>query len=173
MGEGRLVAIGEITRVHGLAGEVRVRPMTDHPEKRFRGLSACVLWDASRDERETRRISTARVHGDVMLIRFERCESPETAAPLVGRLLVVPEAEVIPLPPGQFYPWQLEGARVITEDGREVGRLARIDSGPQDLWVVRNGDREHLIPAVPEIVIDVDLAAGRVVIRPPEGLLEL
>ena len=147
--------------------------MTDHPEKRFKGLSACVLWDASRDERETRRISTARLHGDAMLVRFERCDDPETAAQLVGRLLAVPESEVMPLPEGQFYPWQLEGARVMTEDGREVGRLARIEPGPQDLWVVANGDREHLIPAVPEIVLEVDLAAGRVVIRPPEGLLEL
>ena len=158
--------------MHGLAGEVRVRPMTDHPE-RFKQLSACVLWDASRDERETRRIATARRHGDVVLVRFEQCETPESAARLVGRMLAVPESDVMPLPPGQFYPWQLEGARVITEDGRDVGRLARIESGPQDLWVVENDGREHLIPAVPEIILDVDLAAGRVVIRPPEGLLEL
>jgi 16S rRNA processing protein RimM len=168
----RLIVIGEITRVHGLRGEVRVVPRTDHPE-RFEGLSACVLWDASRDERETRRIATARRHGDAVLVRFERCETPEAAAQLVGRRLAVPESAVLPPPPGHFYPWQLEGARVVTEDGRDVGRLARIESGPQDLWVVKGGDREHLIPAVPEIVLDVDLKAGRVVIRPPDGLLEL
>ena len=46
-------------------------------------------------------------------------------------------------------------------------------SGLQDLWVVAGDGREHLIPAVPDIVVDVDVAAGRVVIRPPEGLLEL
>jgi 16S rRNA processing protein RimM len=168
----RLVVIGEVSRVHGLRGEVRVIPMTDRPE-RFEGLSACVVWDASRDERETRRIATARPHGDVVVVRFEQCDSPEAARALVGRLLAVPESEALPPPPGSFYPWQLEGASVITEDGREVGHVTRIESGPQDLWVVRAGDREHLIPAVPEIVLDVDVAAKRVVIRPPDGLLDL
>lgn len=166
------MVIGEVSRVHGLRGDVQVRPMTDRPE-RFEGLSGCVLWDASRDERETRRISTARVHGAVVLLRFEGDDSPEAAQRRIGRLLAVPESEALPLPEGSFYPWQIEGARVVTEDGREVGRIARIETGAQELWVVADGDREHLIPAVPEIVIDVDLAAGRVVIRPPDGLLDL
>ena len=168
----RLVVIGEVSRVHGLRGDVQVRPRTDRPE-RFEGLSVCVLWDASRDERETRRISTARVHGAVVLLRFEGDDSPEAAQRRIGRLLAVPESEALPLPEGSFYPWQIEGARVVTEDGRDVGRIVRIEAGAQELWVVADGDREHLIPAVPEIVIDVDLAAGRVVIRPPDGLLEL
>lgn len=168
----RLVVIGEVGRPHGLRGEVRVNPMTDRPD-RFEGLSGCVLWDASRDERETRRISTARVQGDVVLVRFEGCDSPEAAAALTGRLLAVPESEAVMPPPGQFYPWQLEGARVVTEEGRDVGRIARIEFGAQDLWVVRDGEREHLIPAVPEIVIEVDVPGGRVVIRPPDGLLDL
>ena len=171
-GPERLVVIGRASRVHGLHGEVRVIPTTDRPE-RFEGLSGCVLWDAARDERQSRRISTARVHGDVVLVRFEGDDSPEDAERAVGRLLAVPESEALPLEPGQFYPWQLEGARVMTEDGRDVGRLTRIEAGAQDLWVVGEGDREHLIPAVPEIVLDVDVKAGRVVIRPPEGLLDL
>lgn len=168
----RLVVIGEVSRVHGLRGDVQVRPMTDRPE-RFEGLSGCVLWDASRDERETRRISTARVQGAVVVLRFEGDDSPEAAQRRIGRLLAVPESEALPLPEGSFYPWQIEGARVVTEDGRDVGRIVRIEAGAQELWVVADGDREHLIPAVPEIVIDVDLAAGRVVIRPPDGLLDL
>jgi 16S rRNA processing protein RimM len=63
---------------------------------------------------------------------------------------------------------------VLTDGGREVGRVLRVEqSAAQDLWVVSDGTRERLIPAVAEIVLEVDLAAGRVVIRPPEGLLEL
>jgi 16S rRNA processing protein RimM len=167
------VAIGEIARAHGLRGEVRVTPLTDHPE-RFERVTECVLWDATRDERETRRITTARRHGDVLLLTFAGCGSPEEAQRLVGRLIAIPRADALPPPAGSFYPWQLEGARVTTEDGRLVGRLIRIEpSGAQDLWVVAGEGREHLIPAVPDIVIDVDVAAGRVVIRPPEGLLEL
>ena len=165
--------IGKIVRVHGLRGELRVAPLTDHPE-RFQHLSECVLWDASRDERETRRITTARPHGSSVLMAVAGCDSPAAAAGLVGRLVAVPEAEALPPGPGRFYPWQLEGARVVTEDGREVGRVAGIESAPgQDLWIVRSAEREHLIPAVPEIVLDVDVKGQRVVIRPPDGLLDL
>jgi len=168
-----LVAIGEIARAHGLRGEVRVTPLTDHPE-RFERVTECVLWDATRDERETRRITTARRHGSALLLTFAGCGSPEDAQALVGRLIALPRAEALPPPEGSFYPWQIEGARVTTEDGRLVGHVTGIEqSGAQDLWVVAGEGREHLIPAVPDIIVDVDVAAGRVVIRPPEGLLEL
>ena len=70
--------------------------------------------------------------------------------------------------------WQLVGCTVTTEDGREIGRVTGIEPAPaQDLWAVSDGTTERLIPAVPEIVIDVSLAERRVVIRPPDGLLDL
>lgn len=147
--------------------------LTDQPE-RFERVRECVVWDAGRDRREPRCITGVRRQGDALLVTFAGCETAEAASALVGRLIAVPEAEALPLPPGHFYPWQLVGCRVLTDDGREVGRVTRIErTGAQDLWVVGADGREHLIPAVPEIVIDVDLAARRVVIRPPEGLLEL
>jgi 16S rRNA processing protein RimM len=147
--------------------------LTDDPE-RFTRLEACVLWDAARDERETRRIATARRHGDAVVVRLDGCTTAEDAGRLAGRLLAVRREEALPPPEGRFYPWQLTGCRVITEDGRHVGEVTGIEHGPtQDLWVVRDVAAERLVPAVPEIVIDVDLAARRVVIRPPEGLLEL
>jgi 16S rRNA processing protein RimM len=109
-----------------------------------------------------------------VVLALEGCGSPAEAQALVGRLIAVPEAEALPPGPGRFYPWQLAGARVTTEDGRDVGRVIRIEASPaQDLWVVEGDGREHLVPAVPEIVVDVDVGAGRVVIRPPEGLLDL
>jgi 16S rRNA processing protein RimM len=153
---------------------VRVTPLTDDPE-RFHRLAECVLWDASRNERETRRIVTARRHGEAVVLGFEGCESAEAAAALAGRLVALPKAEALPPPAGRFYPWQLEGCRVTTEDGREVGRVSGIEHAPaQDLWIVKDAaGAERLIPAVAEIVIDVDVAARRVVIRPPEGLLEI
>jgi 16S rRNA processing protein RimM len=133
-----------------------------------------VLWDEARDAREPRRIAGARRQGEVVVLELEGCDTPEAAAALAGRLVAVEESEALALPPGHFYAWQLEGCRVVTTDGREVGRVAGIQPNPgHDLWVVREDGREHLIPAVPEIVRDVDLAGRRVVIEPPEGLLEL
>jgi len=78
------------------------------------------------------------------------------------------------LPPGQFYIADLEGCRVVTEEGSEVGIFLRVEHGPaQDLWVVGAGDREHLIPAVADVVVEVNPAGRTIVIRPPQGLLDL
>lgn len=169
----RLIAVGEVGRPHGVRGDVRVTPLTDRPE-RFRTLRECVLWDEARDRRAPCRIRGVRWHGEALVLSLAGCDTPEAAAALRGWLLAVPESEAMPPPPGHFYPWQLEGARVVTEDGREVGRLLRVEPGAaQDLWVVGEGGREHLVPAVAQIVLEVDVAGRRVVIRPPEGLLEL
>lgn len=169
----RLVVIGEIARPHGLHGEMRVTPLTDHPE-RFEAVTDCVLWDQARDTRQRCRITRARRQGAAVLLSLAGCDTIEAAGALVGRLVALPEAEALLLPPGQFYPWQLEGCRVLTDDGREIGRVTRVEqSAAQDLWVVSDGAREWLIPAVAEIVLEVDVAGGRVVIRPPDGLLEL
>jgi 16S rRNA processing protein RimM len=169
----RLVAIGEIGRPHGLRGEVRVVPLTDRPE-RFETLRDCVLWDEARDRRLPCRISGTRVQGDALLVAVAGYDTPEAVKALTGWLLAVPESEALPAPEGHFYPWQLIGCRVLTEDGRDVGSVLRIEgSAAQDLWVVGDERREHLVPAVAEIVREVDLGGRRVVIRPPEGLLEL
>jgi len=168
-----LVVIGEATRAYGLRGEPRVVPQTDHPE-RFGRIRECILWDPRDGGRTVRRVRGVRRQGDVVLLSLEGCDTPEAAAALAGRLVALPRTEALPPPPGHVYPWQLVGCRVTTEDGRLVGELSGVEPAPgQALWVVQGPEREQLIPAVPEIVLEVDVAARRVVIRPPEGLLEL
>jgi 16S rRNA processing protein RimM len=169
-----LVVIGEVVRPHGVRGAVRVTLQTDRPE-RFDGLHECVLWDPASDTR--RRASIREVHrqgDDAVLLSLGGYDSPEAARALVGQLIALPRSEALPPPPGHAYPWQLAGCRVELEDGSLVGELSSVEPSPaHDLWVVRGPEREHLIPAVPEIVLEVDLEAKRVVIRPPEGLLEI
>lgn len=148
-------------------------PHTDRPA-RFEGLAECLLWEPATDGRTRHRIAGMRWQGEAVLLSLVGCDSPEAAGALVGRLVALPRAEALPPPPGHVYPWQLVGCRVVTEDGGPVGELSGIEPAPaQDLWVVRGPERDHLIPAVPEIVLEVDVEARRVVIRPPEGLLEL
>jgi 16S rRNA processing protein RimM len=167
------VVIGEITRTHGLAGEIRVTPLTDLPQ-RFAGVRECVVWDRATDRRETWTVTTARVAGDHVLLALEGCHTVDAARRLVGAFVALPEAQALPPGPGRFYPWQLAGCRVVSETGLEIGRVVRIETSPaHDLWVVDAGGREVLIPAVAEIVAEVDVAARRVVVRPPDGLLEL
>jgi 16S rRNA processing protein RimM len=169
----RLVAIGEIGRPHGLTGEVHVTPLTDDPS-RFGRVRDCVLLDREGRGLEARRLTAARRQGAGVIVALSGCDSPEAARALGGRLLAIPEAETLPLDEGHFYLWQLQGCEVLTEDGRAVGVVTGIEpTAAHDLWVVQGQEREHLIPAVAEIVRDVNLDARRVVIAPPEGLLEL
>ncbi|HEV8440403.1 MAG TPA: ribosome maturation factor RimM [Methylomirabilota bacterium] len=169
-----LVAVGEVLRPHGLSGEVRVRPLTDRPEERFATLRDCVLWDEAVDRREACRIVSCRLEGGTLLIKVSGVDSHDQARRLAGRLLAVDRAQALPAPDGSFYPWQMEGARVQTRDGRVVGRFARIErASAQELWVIDDGERERLIPAVAEIVVEVNVAEQRIVIDPPDGLLEL
>jgi 16S rRNA processing protein RimM len=169
-----LVAVGEVLRPWGLGGEVRVRPLTDRPEERFRALRDCVLWDPRPDRREPCRITSCRFEAETVLVRVEGVTSPEAAQRLTGRLLAVAQEDVLPAPEGSFYPWEMAGAAVETPDGRRVGEFVRVEgTEAQPLWVVAENGREHLVPAVPEIVVEVNRAERRIVIDPPEGLLEL
>ena len=169
-----LVAVGEVLKPYGLAGEVRVRSLTDRTEERFRHLRECVLWEPEIDRREPCRIASCRFEGGAVLVKVTGIDSPEGARRLAGRLLAVERERVLPAAEGSFYPWQMQGARVETPDGRVVGVFAGVESGgAQDLWVITHEGRERLIPAVPEIVVEVSVVERRIVIDPPEGLLEL
>jgi 16S rRNA processing protein RimM len=168
-----LVAIGEVLRPYGLRGEVKVRPLTDRPHERFRNLDACILWDPDLDGRDPCRIASSRFDGDTVFLRVDGVDSPEAARRLSGRLLAVSREEALPPAEGTFYPWQLEGAVVETPDGRRVGRFVGVEPGAQELWLVDDGTQRRLIPAVPEIVVEVSVADRRIVIDPPEGLLDL
>lgn len=174
MAPGALIAVGEVLRPWGIRGEVRVRPMTDRPRERFRRLRECVLWEPGADRREPCRIAACRFEGETVLVTMEGVTSPEEAKRLTGRLLAVAQEDALPAPEGHFYPWEMAGASVETPDGRRVGEFVRVEgSDAQPLWVVAEGGREHLVPAVAGIVVDVNVAERRIVIDPPEGLLEL
>ena len=169
-----LVAVGEVLRPHGLGGEIRVRVLTDRPEERFGGLHECVLWEPDIDRREACRITASRVEGDIVLVKMDGIDSLEHARRLAGKLLAIDRALAVPAPEGHFYPWQMAGARVETREGEAAGVFVGIEGGGgQELWIISDGERERLIPAVPEIVLEVSVAERRIVIDPPEGLLEL
>lgn len=168
-----LVAVGEVLKPHGLHGEVRVRVLTDRPQERFGAPHECLLWQPEIDRRESCQIESCRFEGDTVLVKVDGVDSPEGARRLAGRLLAVERQQVLPPPEGSFYPWQMHGARVETRDGRLIGRFTGIEEGAQELWVITDGERERLIPAVPEIVVEVSVAEQRIVIDPPDGLLEL
>ena len=169
-----LIAVGRILRPQGRRGEVRVEPLTDEPG-RLAELRECYLVPPAEGER--RQVEGLWFQRSVPVVKLAGSESLDHAEALAGRLLAVPRTAVRPLPPDRFYGFDLLGCAVRDPRGAELGTLVDVLSSPDerwhDLWVLRAGARECLIPAVSAIVERVDLAERVVVVRPPEGLLEL
>lgn len=166
-----LIAVGEIVRPQGRRGEVRLRPLTDEPA-RLGELRECYLVPPELGE--PRRVEAVWFQGETPIVKLERSENLDEAEALVGRLVAIPRAAARALPPDRFYAFDLVGCRVETADGEPLGVLDDVWAGAaHDLWVVRLGARECLIPAVSAIVLAIDLAERRVVVRPPDGLLEI
>jgi 16S rRNA processing protein RimM len=161
-----LLAVGRITKAHGIRGEVAVITLSE-VGSRFEPGSTLRLEDG-----RTLTVSGSRSHGDRLLVRFEEIADRTEAEVLRGQVLLVSASETPTPPDGAFWVHQVVGLEAVTEDGRGIGRIEEVLHNPgNDVWVVRDGDREALIPAVREVVRDVDLDAGRVTIRPLEGLL--
>ncbi len=164
------VLVGLITRPHGLRGEVKVRPETDFPERRF-GAGATVYARLD-GEVVPLVVASSRTQGGRLLVAFEGRERLEDVEALGLTELRVPESELTPLGEGEYYWFQLEGAPVATEDGRDVGRVVRVEpTGGTGMLIVDGPDGEVQVPLVRDVC--TTLTPERIVVRAPEGLLEL
>lgn len=165
-----MVVVGRIARPHGLRGEVLVHPETDFPELRFaEGASLFARRGAVVVRLE---IDRARAHAGRPLIGFRGLDTLDAVEALGRSDLRIPEADLAPLPDGEYYWYQFVGAPVTTEAGDEVGRVVRVEpTGGAGVLIVQRGDEEVQIPLSP--VLCPVLQPDRIVVRPPEGLLDL
>lgn len=165
------VVIGRVVKPHGLKGEVVVEVLTDFPGRFFEGLKVH-LSGAGTASREGR-ISGVRSQRDRLLLTFEGIPTVEAAEQLRNAELSVSAADVAPRPPGFVYHWDVEGAEVFDEKGSKLGRAAELrDIGGRPLLVVETPRGLRDVPFVHPIVVSVDVAGKRVVLAPPEGLLD-
>jgi len=167
----RLVRVGRVGRPHGLDGEVTVVGSTLDPSE----LTSVrdFTWRGVRGETRSLTLESARGPSHRLILRFTGCARRADVEPLVnGDLWVDPER--LPDPgAGVAYRFQLVGLDVRTEDGRALGTLAEVlTAGSGAIYVVR-GERELMIPAVPEFVKRVDLAGRVVTVVVPAGLEDL
>ena len=159
------MAVGRITRAHGVHGEAAVLVLSEI-EARYSPGSSLRLADGRRLT-----VRSARPHRRTLLVRFEELADRTAVEPLTGEYLFVGANDVPAPPEGAFWPHELEGSEVLTEGGRSLGRIADIIPGEaNDVWVTRDGDAETLVPALNDVVVSVDTAAKRVVIREIPGL---
>ena len=166
------VVVARIGRALGVRGDVLIDVRTDEPERRFRVGADLLVADSQR----TLRIESVRDHSGRLCVHFAGIDDRTAAETLTGLLLEVDrDPAERPEDPDEFYDDALLGLAVVTENDERVGTVAEVLHLPaQDVLAVRAAadDREILIPFVSEIVPVVDLDAGRIIVRPPEGLLD-
>lgn len=168
------ILVGVIARTHGNRGEVIVNSETDFPEERFH--EGAQLMSRAKDGRlGTLEVATMRMHQGRPVILFKGVGSMDDAELLAGTELRIAEDEVDAelLEAGEYFHRDLIGCTVVTESGDPVGEVAAVegDRGNTRL-VVRSRRNEVLIPLADEICT-IDVANKRIIVRPPEGLLEL
>lgn len=165
------IVVGRVGRPHGVRGEVSVDVRTDDPDRRY-APGAVLTADPAR---ETLTVLRSRWHHGRLLVAFEGSEDRLRAEALRGQLLVVDSATAGETEPGEYWDHQLVGLTALHIDGSRIGAVSEVIHVPgSELLAVRRDDGgEVLIPFVEAIVPTVDLAAGQVVVDPPEGLLEI
>ena len=167
-----MVVVGRVARPHGLKGHVVVNPETDFIDERF--APGSVLWTEGPEGPEPLRVADAKLHGSRPVVGFEGFTRVEDAGRLAGRELRIPETLLQPLDAGRYYEHQLAGCAVETTAGQPVGTVKRLEgNGGNVTLVIEATSGEVLIPFAADICRTVNPAARRIVIEPPEGLLEL
>jgi len=161
------VLIGVIAGAHGVKGEMKVDLETDFPD-RFKRLRTVY---AGKDHVPTQ-LAGARRLQDRVAIRMDSITDRDAAQALRGTLLYIPSSDIMPLPAHTYYRDQIVGLQVVTTAGDVLGTITEIlVTGSNDVYVARHEQREVLIPALKDIVREVDVTGGRMVIEPVDGLL--
>jgi 16S rRNA processing protein RimM len=166
------LVVGRIARAHGIGGQVAVDVHTDAVDERFG--PGCVLATDPAD-RGPLTVRSARWHSGRLLVAFEGVEDRTGAEGLRGTVLVADSATSPPADADEWWDHDLIGLLVVTPAGDVVGRVSDVahPTGNDLLVVAREGGGDLFVPFVAAIVPEVDVAGGRLVVDPPEGLLDL
>jgi 16S rRNA processing protein RimM len=173
MSQDTLIPIGRFTKPHGLRGEVVFLPYV-YDVTLLPDLSQCsvTLQRASAPPRECTILDLRMAHKQV-LVRVVGYTTVNAAETLRDYEVLIPRRWFPPLPVGEYYWFEIEGLMVYASDGQVLGMIAEIIyTGSNDVYVVRGGSREILIPALKDVVQTIDLAQGAMHLCPMDGLLD-
>jgi 16S rRNA processing protein RimM len=163
------LAVGKVIRAHGLRGEVSVAVLTEFPE-RFDTTEWVYLGNEF--EATPYRLESYRWHQQNVLLTLAGVNNRTQAEALQGQFVQVPLGEAVSLPEGSYYLYQIVGLEVKTTEGQLLGIITDvIETGANDVYVVKNDDRELLLPAIPDVIKSIDIAAGLMIVQLIEGLI--
>ncbi|HHY36997.1 MAG TPA: 16S rRNA processing protein RimM [Firmicutes bacterium] len=166
-----LIAIGKVTAPHGVAGEIRILPLTDFPE-RFRQLKKVYLSGKGMEAPRLCTVTGVKYHKKFVILKLAGVENRDEAEKLRNCYLKIEPAELMPLPPGHYYHFQIVGLKVETMEEEALGEVVEIlTPGGNDVYVVQDREgNEVLIPAIKEVVREIDLERGLMRVELLEGL---
>jgi 16S rRNA processing protein RimM len=170
--EPRYLVVGRVLRPHGVRGELRIGITTDHPERLVQHAHFYLAHPDSPEEAQRYSVEKIRQHKEIALLKLEGCDDRNEAEALRDLLVQIPLEEAVPLEEGEYYHFQLVGVRVETEDGEWLGQVAEVlETGANDVYLVRGPRGEILLPAIADVVLELDLEAMRMVVRLLPGIL--
>ena len=159
------IAVGRVLSPHGLRGEIKVEPLTARPEHFAAGRK---LWIGETPHD----VEASRRQKGLIVLRLSDVTSVEAANALRGCLLSLPESELAPLPEGEYYTYQIVGLEVYDGDGARLGKVIDVlPTGSNDVYVVDGPRGELLLPAIDDVIVEVDVAGGRMVVSLMDGML--
>jgi len=162
------LAVGRIVGVHGVRGEMKVKSLTDFPQRFAPGAQLFVEGETAQ-----RQVVSARPHKGLLLIKLSGLPDRTSAELLKGKYLFVDRDDAMPLAEDEYYEDELVGLQVETVAGELLGELVEIMwTGANEVYIVRGPEREVLIPAIADVVQEVDIAAGKMRVKLLPGLLE-
>jgi len=166
------VLIGKIQAPHGIKGQLRVVPFAGDASSISKLETVMVKTPAGAMEEFS--VVSAKSHGKRVILTLKPFDNINQVLHLVGREIYADRGALPELPSDEYYWSDLLGLKVETEEGEALGELVDIiETGSNDVYVVKKGGREVLIPALDDVVLAVDLDASRMTVSLPEGLLDL
>jgi len=166
-----LITIGKVLKPWGVKGEMKIESLTDFPE-RFKERGRIFLISPAGKEFVCM-VTSVRYANGVPFLTLAGYDTPEKAKALNGWFVKIPQEEIVPLPEGSYYRFELIGMEVFSEEGDKLGTITDIfETGSNDVYVMKHGNTEVYIPATREVVKQVDVAAKKMVIHLMNGLME-
>ncbi|MGM0603782.1 MAG: ribosome maturation factor RimM [Bacillota bacterium] len=165
------ITIGQITRFQGNKGEVRVKPLTDIPERFFELEKVYLKNKENIIEME---IEYIRFHKQFVIIKFLSINSISDAEKYRNFEVLIPDAEKLILPEDYYYVDSLIDMEVYLKDGSYLGVIIDvIDTSGTDIFLIKGKIKEFMIPASKEMILDIDFEENKIIAEPVEGLLDL
>lgn len=179
MGDGGLdlkddyLLIGKVVKTHGIRGELKIFPYSRIPEN-FKSYKNVTLTGGKAGLCRSYPVDSCRIHKKTVILRLAGVATMDDAERLCGFQVWLRKSELPAAGPDEYYWYEMAGRQVVTDQGRELGRVTAVfNNGAHDVLVIMDRDREYLVPVRPEIVVRLDSSRRQIIISPVPGLLDL